>query len=120
MNKVKDNLVKNSPIILVEDFFNKTAQEIDKTYFPHLKYYRDDQNDADVHYALECFNNGGHSYDLLIQKLAKSCNDSKENIHAIVSKYIKDFGDYAYNTSTEEINICKWPYSMYSKKKSIK
>jgi hypothetical protein len=73
----------------VDDFFNKLAKEIDKKYFPDVKYYRDNKDDADAHYAIELFNNGVIGYDSLIKKLSKSCKDKKENIQNIVNKYIK-------------------------------
>jgi len=80
----------------VDDFFNKLANDIDKKYFPDVKFYRDDKNDEAAHYAIELFNNGASTYDKLISKLSKHCKDTKENIHKIVSKYIKDFGDYKF------------------------
>ena len=87
---------KKEAIKIVDDFFNKLAKEIDKKYFPDVKYYRDDEDDTAVHYAIELFNNGVTSYDKLISKLSKHCKDTKENIHKIVKKYIEDFGDYKF------------------------
>lgn len=72
----------------VEGFFNKLAQEIDKKYFPNVKYYRDDKNDAAVHYAVELFNNGCLTYEKLIKKLCRHCNDTEENIKPIVDQFI--------------------------------
>lgn len=85
------------PIKIVSDFFNKLTKDIDTKYFPDVKYYRDNKNTTDIHYTTELFNNGCLTYVKLIDRLAKSCNDTKENIHAIVSKHIEDFGDFTYN-----------------------
>ena len=76
------------------DFFNRLAKEIDKKYFPSVKYYRDDKNNANVHYAIELFNNGALTYDKLISNLSKNCKDTKKTIHNIVKRHIDDFGDY--------------------------
>lgn len=73
---------------IITDFFNKTASDIDKKYFPDVKYYRDNKDCEAVHYALELFNNGCLTYKKLLTKLAKSCNDTVENIKTIVDKYI--------------------------------
>lgn len=81
------------PIEKMSDFFNLTT-ELDKKYFPNVKFYRDDKNAVDMHYAVELFNNGVLGYNKLITKLAKSCNDTEKNIHEIVKKYIKTFGDF--------------------------
>jgi hypothetical protein len=79
-----------------QDFFNKVAKEIDTNYFPLVKYYRDDENCTKVHYTLELFNNGCLTYRQLIGRLSKSCNDTTEKIHSIVSKYVISFGSYEY------------------------
>jgi hypothetical protein len=73
---------------IVTDFFNKTATDIKKAYFPKVKFYRDDVNCASVHYNLELFNNGCLRYAILINRLSKLCNTTKDNIKAIVDKYI--------------------------------
>lgn len=103
-------------IQLVSDFFNKVCQELGKKYFPEVKYYRDDDNCAAVHYHLENFTNGVFGYNLLIEFLAKACNDSKANIHTLVSKHIQDFDGYVYDPTTPDIVFKKFPHSMYSKK----
>ena len=100
----------------VPDFYGKCTSEIHAKYFPEVKYHRDDEKCAAVSYSLECFNNGGLSYELLIQQISKSCNDSKANIHAIVSKYLI-FQNYVYDPSLPDIVTSKWPASMYNKKK---
>lgn len=86
-------------ITKVDDFFNKLSKEIDEKYFPNVKFYRDDKQDANAHYAIELFNNGVIGYDNLIKELSKNCNDSKGNIHSVVAKYIEDFGDYKFKTT---------------------
>ncbi len=85
---------------LVEDFFNKLLQEIGAKYFPNVKYYRDNKEDADAHYTVELFNNGCLVYSELIRRLAVSCNEKKEEIHRIVSQYVTDFESYEYNPAT--------------------
>lgn len=81
---------------IVTDFFNKLAVELDKTYFPDVKYYRDNNDCAKVHYAIELFNNGCLTYDKFIKKLSKLCKETELNIHKIVSKYIEDFDGYKF------------------------
>ncbi len=72
------------------NFFNGLVGELDKIYFPTVKYYRDNTNCADTHYAVELFNNGCIDYDKLIERLSLRCNDSKEKVHSIVSNWIED------------------------------
>lgn len=79
------------------NFYNGLVQELDKTYFPDVKYYMDNKNTQKIHQKTELFNNGCLTYDKLINILSKACSDTKENIHAIVSKYIEDFEGYEYN-----------------------
>lgn len=79
-----------------DDFFNKFTSEIDKKYFPNVKFYMDDINDLKVHQTIENFNNGVLGYDEMINRLSKYCKDTHENIHNIASKFIKNFGDYKY------------------------
>ena len=81
---------------LVDDFMNKLAGDLDKKYFPNLKYYRDEDKCANVHYACELYSNGCSTYSQLINKLAKNCKETKENIHAIVNKYVESFENYEY------------------------
>jgi hypothetical protein len=73
---------------IVDNFFNKVVQELDSTYFPTVKYYRDNANCTKVHYATELFNNGCLTYDNYIKRLAKACNDKKTNIEKIINKYL--------------------------------
>lgn len=73
----------------VENFFNKVVQEIDKTYFPNVKYYMDNKHTAEIHRATELFNNGCLDYTELINRLSDATGDSKENIHNIVCKYVE-------------------------------
>ena len=81
-------------MVTVTDFFNKLAKDIDKTYFPTVKYYRDDKQCEKVHYAIERFNNGCLSYNKLIEEISKACNEEKRYINLIVSKYVEDFGEF--------------------------
>ena len=82
----------------VQDFFNKFVKDIDKAYFPDVKYYMDNENTAKVHRTAELFNNGVLGYSDLIERISKATGDTKKNIHEIASKYIEDFGDYTYNS----------------------
>nr|WP_298659776.1 hypothetical protein [uncultured Flavobacterium sp.] len=84
---------------ITDDFFNKVAKEIRSTYFPQVKYYRENKHTEKIHYALELFSNGCSTYDKLINVLSLNTKDNKENIHTIVSKYVTDFEGYQYNHS---------------------
>ena len=81
---------------IVDNFFNKVVQELDKKYFPEVKYYMDNKNTTVIHQKTELFNNGCLTYGKLINFIAKACNDTKENIHQIVSKYVEDFQGFEY------------------------
>ncbi len=85
---------------IVNDFFNKLCGELDKTYFPEVKYYRDNENTTKIHYTAELFNNGCLTYPELIKRISKATKDTKENIHKIVSKYIENFDGYVYKPTT--------------------
>ena len=74
-------------------------KELGTKYFTDVKYYHDDKDCAAVHRTVELFNNGVLTYDKMIQRLSKSCNDTLKNIHSIVKKYIDDFGDYEYKNA---------------------
>lgn len=87
------------PIVTVNDFFNKFAQDIMKTHFPTVKFYRDDENAVKAKYAIELFSNGCLEYSKLIERVSKATGETKENIHTIASKYIESFGDFEYNPS---------------------
>lgn len=84
---------------LVKDFYNKLATEIREIYFkgedhlnPKNKGYRP------AIYAMECFSNGCSRYSNLIDKLARHCKATKQQVHGIVSKYVADFEGYEYTT----------------------
>lgn len=89
---------KSTGIKTVEDFFNKVCTEIDKTYFPKVKYYRDNKSTTKIHYCVELFNNGALTYNQLIKGLSTYTKETEENIHKIVSKYISDFGGFKYKS----------------------
>jgi hypothetical protein len=79
------------------DFFNKVANEIRSTYFPNENhgltknpFYHESSQ------AIELFNNGCLTYRQLVNRLAKSCKDTTNNIHTITSKFIVSFGGYKY------------------------
>ena len=75
-------------ITIVNDFYNKLAKDIDKTYFPTVKYYRDNESNIKAHLAIENFSNGCSTYGKLIKSLSSACNEKEYIINAIVRKYI--------------------------------
>lgn len=85
-----------SSIKTVPDFFNKLAGDIDKTYFPDVKYYRDNKHTTKIHYAIELFNNGCLTYEKLIQRLTYHTRETRKKMHQKVFKYIEDFGSYKF------------------------
>ena len=81
------------------DFFNKLVNDLDKVYFPKVKYYMDDADCAKVHHTTELFSNGCITYRQLIGRLSKACKDTTSNIHLIVEKHVISFGGYKYKPS---------------------
>ena len=77
-------------MILVDNFYNKVLSELDGKYFPNVKYYGDNKKNTKLHCNMELFSNGCLAYEVLIERIAKNCNDSEENLNNIVSKYIVD------------------------------
>jgi len=84
----------------VADFYPKLTEALDNKYFPHVKTlynkHHDDKNAERAHYACELFNNGCSTYKSLISVLSLCCNDSKENLHTLVSQFIQDLENYQY------------------------
>lgn len=80
--------IKESYISLVDDFYNKLSSDISRTYFPNVKYYRDDKNNAACSYALERFSNGVLGYDSLVKILSKNCKENPAVIEEMIQKYI--------------------------------
>jgi hypothetical protein len=76
------------------EFFNTVVQELNKKYYPTVKYYRDNDDCVKMHYIVELFNNGALTYKELVNRLSKNCKDTNKNIHDIVSKFIISFGSY--------------------------
>lgn len=74
---------------IVNDFFNKACSDIDKKYFPDVKYYRDRKETAAIHYAVELFNNGVIGYNELLDKVSLACKVTHEEIYTILSKHIE-------------------------------
>lgn len=82
---------------VVDDFFNKLAKDLRSKYFPNEDHGRtENKKYHETTYAVECFSNGCLTYSKLINTLAKSCNDTKENIHEIVSRHVEDFQGFEY------------------------
>ena len=73
---------------IVNGFFNLFCGEIHEKYFPNVEYYRDNADETKARYAVELFNNGCLTIDVLIAKVAKHTKDSKENIELILNKYL--------------------------------
>jgi len=87
-----------------EDFFNKVATEIRQTYFKNeVHCFTQNEKYHSATYTIELFNNGCLTYRKLIGRLAKACNDTTFNIHAIVQKYVVSFGSYEYKPKKKTI-----------------
>lgn len=72
----------------VNDFYNKLVSEIRSTYFStENPVYSENRKYHSAKYAIELFNNGCLTLNILINKLSKNCIESKENIEKIVNKY---------------------------------
>ena len=84
-------------IKIKQNFFNTLVIELDRKYFPDVKYYMDNKNTAKIHHTVELFNNGCLEYSKLISIISKACRSSLNDIHSIVSKHIEDFGGFEYN-----------------------
>jgi hypothetical protein len=74
--------------ITVSDFYNKVLTELDGKYFPNVKYYRDNEKCAKLHYTVELFNNGVLTYATLVKRVSKLCGASTGEIEEILSKYL--------------------------------
>ena len=80
-----------------QDFYNKVATEVRANYFANENHgTTENQNYWKTTKAIEDFNNGCLTYRQLIGRLAKSCNETTENIHKIVENYVVSFGSYKY------------------------
>ena len=67
--------------------YNGLVTELDNTYFPQVKYYRDNKHTQKIHYSCELFNNGCLSLSKLIDTLAKETKETAEKIEKIILKY---------------------------------
>ena len=67
--------------------YNGLVAELDRTYFPQVKYYHDNKHTQKIHYSCELFNNGCLTLDNLIKNLVKETKDTAENIEKIILKY---------------------------------
>lgn len=91
------NLNKNIMIHTTQDFYNKVAKEVRATYFPNENHGKtENKNYHKTNHTLELFNNGCLTYRQLIGRLSKSCKETTETMHEIVSKNIVSFGSYNY------------------------
>lgn len=82
------------------DFFN-LASELDKKYFPDVKYYMDNEKTVIIHYSVELFNNGCLTYNKLINRLSKACAETQNIIHSIVSKYIENWEGFEFKETVK-------------------
>ena len=73
---------------ITTNFYNKLKNEIGATYFPSVRYYRDDINYTKAAYAIELFNNGVINYMTLVKRLQKSCKAERIAIERIINLYL--------------------------------
>lgn len=87
---------------LINDFYNKVVTELHKTYFPTVKYLKDNKQGAKLCYVVECFSNGVLGYDELIVNLAINCEDNRPvYLHLLISKFVLDFEGFEPNIFVE-------------------
>lgn len=85
-----ENLVfDNTKHKTVQDFFNKATKAIRSKYFPEVKYYRDNEDCAKIHYALELFSNGVTSYVETVNFIAQRVHDTPQNVHEILREFFE-------------------------------
>jgi hypothetical protein len=89
----------------VYDFYNALCQELDRIYFPKIKYYRDDKYCEQTHYHVELFNNGCIDVKTLIFRISNFCNVTTKEIEDIVNKYLifEDDVIFYYNKKHNDI-----------------
>ena len=91
-----------------QDFFNKVAKDIRSTYFPNENHgTTENKNYWKTTKILEDFNNSNLTYKQLIGRLSKTCEDTTENLHTLVEKYIISFGSYEYKPKKSKTNETK-------------
>ena len=80
-----------------QDFYNKVATEVRSKYFSNENHGETENKDYHTTTrTLELFNNGCLTYRQLIGRLSKSCKETTEKMHEIISKNIVSFGEYNY------------------------
>ena len=67
--------------------YNGLVTELNNTYFPQIKYYRDNKHTQKINYSCELFNNGCLSLSKLIDTLVKETKETAEKIEKIILKY---------------------------------
>ena len=67
--------------------FNGLVTELDKKYFPLVKYYHDSKETQKLHYVCELLNNGCTTLSKVVEKLSKITKEDKEVIKQIILKY---------------------------------
>jgi uncharacterized protein YlzI (FlbEa/FlbD family) len=72
---------------LKHPFYNEVLFKIDKKYFPEVMWHLDNPKCAQVHYTVECLNNGVASYDKSIQKIAKLCGTTEQEIDELFEEF---------------------------------
>ncbi len=85
----------------VNDFYNKTMEDIRAAYFPGSDALTllNDTRYNQARQTVELFNNGCLTYRKLIGRLAKHCGHTTGKINAIVEQHIVSFGSYKYKPS---------------------
>lgn len=79
------------------DFYDTVAMKLHSIYFPEKHHLlTTDENYHIMLKALEDFYRGLINYRQLIGRVAKSCNDTTENIHKLIEPSIISFGSYKY------------------------
>jgi prefoldin subunit 5 len=72
---------------LKHPFHNEVLAKIDAKYFPEVKWYHDNPKCVKIHYAVECLTNGVARYDKTIQKIAKLCSTTEQEIDELFEEF---------------------------------
>jgi hypothetical protein len=72
---------------LKHPFHNEVLAKIDAKYFPEVKWHHDNPKCGKVHYIVECLNNGVAVYDKSIQKIAKLCGATEQEIDELFEEF---------------------------------
>ena len=82
-------------INIINGFMGIAMKDLKMNYFSGVIHsITENPNYYNTVYVVECFSNGVLTYPKMINKLSKTCNDTKENIHKTIKKHISSFGSY--------------------------